>query len=129
MKTQILLGSIGTALLIAVGIAACSPVENSSSLDRALYGNVDLSGASPQFIAVRTSLQKCQACHGAWLSLKQADFLSLNLVVANSPENSKLYYRNSGVTVGPGPHNMPSGGYPTMTATELTNMETWINSL
>lgn len=129
MKMNILLRSIGTVFLIAAGVAACSPVENSSSLDRALYGNVDLSGATPQFLAVRTSLSKCQTCHGAWLSLKQADFISLNLVVANSPENSKLYYRNQGVTVGPGPHNMPSGGYPTLTATELTNMVTWINSL
>jgi len=116
--------------VVATLLYSCGPVENSSTLDKTLYGNtLDTSGSSPQFIALRTSLTKCQSCHGSWLALAEGDFKTLNLVVAKSPENSKLYYRNQGATSGPGPHNMPNGGGPAMTAAELQNMIDWINSL
>lgn len=120
----------GFVFLLALGLVSCGPVENSSSLDKVLYGSsFDLSGSTPQFAAVRTSLAKCQACHGSWLSLKESDFKTLGLVVGGSPENSKLYYRNQGATSGPGPKNMPNGGYPAFSVSELQNLVTWINGL
>lgn len=109
---------------------SCGPVENSSALDKTLYGNTfDTTGSSPQFAAVRTSLFKCQNCHGSWLSLKEADFKTLGLVVAKSPAASKLYYRNQNATSGPGPKNMPNGGYPAFSSAELDNLVAWINTL
>ncbi|MFZ3231311.1 MAG: hypothetical protein WA160_13970 [Pseudobdellovibrio sp.] len=109
---------------------SCGPVENSASLDRTLYGStLDVSGSTALFASVRTSLSKCQACHGSWLSLKEADFITLGLVVAKSPDTSKIYYRNQTATSGPGPKNMPSGGNPALSAAEIQNMINWINGL
>ncbi|MBC7466774.1 MAG: hypothetical protein H7256_12345 [Bdellovibrio sp.] len=121
---------LNVSLVFGLLLPSCGPVENSSTLDKTLYGNTfDTSGASPLFTAVRTSLVKCQSCHGSWLSLAEADFKTLGLVVAKSPESSKLYYRNSGATSGPGPKTMPNGGYPSLTNDELQGMVNWINSL
>ncbi len=109
---------------------SCGPVENSSTLDKTLYGNsFDYSGSTPQFVAVRTSLSKCQNCHGSWLSLKEADFKTLGLVVAKSVATSKLYYRNQNAISGPGPKNMPNGGYPAFSSSELDDLVAWINAL
>lgn len=114
----------------AATLISCGPVENSSALDKTLYGNTfDSSGSSPQFAAFRSSLSKCQNCHGSWLSLKEADFKTLGLVVAKSPAASKLYYRNQNAISGPGPKNMPNGGYPALSSAELDNLVAWINTL
>lgn len=111
-------------------LPSCGPVENSASLDKTLYGpSIDISGASPLFASVRTSLTKCQTCHASWLSLSESDFKTLGLVVAGAPDSSKLYYRNSSATSGPGPRTMPNGGYPALTPTEIQNMINWINAL
>jgi hypothetical protein len=72
---------------------------------------------------------KCQNCHGSWLSLSETDFKTLGLVVAGSPDSSKLYYRNSSATSGPGPRTMPNGGTPALTADEIQTMVSWINAL
>lgn len=114
---------------LLVVIAGCKPVDNSAALDRTLYGPSIDTGGSPLFTAVRASLTKCQSCHGSWLSLTEAEFVSLGLVVADSPETSKLYYRNQGAASGPGPANMPNGGAVALTADELQGMIDWINSL
>ncbi len=108
----------------------CGPVENSSASDKAKFGPpIDISGSTPLFGAVRTSLTKCQNCHGSWLSLSETDFVSLGLVVRRSPEGSKLYYRNQLSTTGPGPKNMPTSGYPQLSSTEVQTMIDWINGL
>lgn len=120
----------GLIFVLALTLPSCKPVENSSTLDKVLYGpSLDISGSSPLFSSVRTSLSKCQNCHGSWLSLKEADFKTLGLIVGHDPANSKLYYRNLNATLGPGPHNMPNGGGPTLSAAELQNMVDWINGL
>jgi hypothetical protein len=116
--------------ILGLSFIGCGPVDNSSSLDKSLFGPaVDLSGASPLFASVRTSLMKCQNCHGSWLSLSESDFKSLGLVVAGSPDSSKIYFRNQTAPTGPGPKNMPSGGYPALTSAEIQNMADWINAL
>ena len=122
--------SYSCLIFLSATLFSCGPVENSSALDKTLYGNTfDTTGSSPQFAAVRTSLFKCQNCHGSWLSLKEADFKTLGLVVAKSPAASKLYYRNQNATSGPGPKNMPNGGYPAFSTAELDNLVAWINTL
>ena len=121
---------MGLFFFVLAGLFSCAPVENSSTLDKVLYGSsFDLSGSAPQFAGVRASLTKCQNCHGSWLSLKEADFIILGLVTKGSPAGSKLYYRNQGTTMGPGPKNMPGGGYPSFSVAELENLINWINAL
>ena len=106
----------------------CGPVENSSVLDKSLYGNAN-SNASAQFKAVLTAMKKCQKCHGEWLSFQEADFISTGLVVPGDPQNSMLYYRNINATSNSGPKNMPNLGLPPLSTTELNSLITWISSL
>lgn len=109
---------------------SCGPVENSSTSDKSKYGPaIDITGSTPLFASVRTSLTKCQNCHGNWLSLTESEFISTGLVVRRSPEGSKLYYRNQQSTTGPGPKNMPTMGYPALSSTEIQTMIDWINGL
>ncbi len=61
--------------------------------------------------------------------MSENDFKTLGLVVARSPDSSKLYYRNQNAPTGPGPKNMPTGGQPSLTSAEIQNMVDWINAL
>ena len=114
--------------LIFVLFFGCGPVENSSTLDKAIYGNTTIN-ANPQFASVLISLKKCKNCHGEWLSFQEADFISNGLVVAKDSENSKLYYRNINAISNNGPKSMPNGGLPALSTPELNNLIVWINTL
>jgi hypothetical protein len=68
-------------ILVLGLLLGCGPVYNSASLDARFADTFDLSGSTPLFASVRTSLSKCQDCHGSWLSMKESDFISVGLVV------------------------------------------------
>lgn len=106
--------------------SSCGKVENSSSQDRALY-SARVNG-SPQYgEAIAIISAKCAECHASWVGFSESDFVQAGLVVPQNPTASKVYYRNQ---LGPGPsNNMPSGGRPAMTASELQTVADWINSV
>ena len=104
-------------------------VENSSSTDASLYA-ISADVGSAAFITVKTALRaNCLYCHSEWNSYLEADFVNAGLVVSNNPAASKIYYRNANATSGPGPHNMPNGGYPALTNADLANIITWIGTI
>lgn len=127
MRTTIRIFSL--VLAGSLMISSCGPVENSSALDESRFGPIVEIPGSPLFSAVRTSLNKCSNCHGSWLSMTEEQFISTGLVVAGSPDSSKLYYRNQGAASGPGPHDMPINGFPALSSAELQDMIDWINAL
>ncbi|MFN3697038.1 MAG: hypothetical protein ACK4VO_06300 [Pseudobdellovibrio sp.] len=117
-------------LLICIfSFFSCGKVNNSSSLDRIYYSASRPTG-STLFLSVNNIVgTKCAGCHPAWISFSETDFVAGGLVVAGSPESSKLYYRNQSATSGPGPRNMPSSGFPALTTDETQTLVDWINSL
>lgn len=117
---------ISIILLITTG---CGKIENSSSLDDIIYGDFTDTG-SPDFLATKAALNSyCLQCHAAWRTYTEQNFIDSGLVVRGDPANSKLYYRNTNATSGPGPKNMPTSGYPPISATDLTTMANWITAL
>jgi len=85
---------------------------------------------TPEFkAAINVINGKCITCHAVWEYYSSADFVNAGYVVAKSPEQSSIYYRNSNAKVGPGPRNMPSSGFPQLNDSELNDMLVWINSL
>lgn len=119
---------IGIALLLLLMNFSCGKIENSSSQDRSLYSPTP--EGTPQFDAASTVLSaKCSECHGSWAGFSEADFIASGLVVAQSPENSKVYYRNQDATSGVGPKNMPTQGRSALTTAELQVVTDWINSI
>ncbi len=117
------------ALNSKVAYAAFDP-----ALIRSTGGNQGGGGsATPQFLAAKNIIDsKCLACHsssnnGDFRNLNQNQFLQKNLVSARNPAGSKIYYRLSGATSGPGPANMPQGS--DLTSTEVQIIADWINSI
>jgi len=120
--------SLALFLITLTGFS-CGKVNNSSSLDRVYYSASRPTGSS-LFLSVNSMLgTKCSGCHPAWISFSESDFISGGLVVAKSPDASKLYYRNQSATTGPGPRTMPNSGFPALTSDEIQTMTDWINSL
>lgn len=119
-------------ILAALVIVSCDgPVENSSTTDMSQYGNIQDSG-TPAFLAAKTIIRRdCAFCHrhAGWNSYQEADFVANGLVTPGDVNSSQVYYRNTNALSGPGPKNMPSGGYPAIGATDLETIATWINGI
>ncbi len=110
-------------------LTSCGKIENSSSLDDVLYGNFTDTG-TPDFLTAKASINaNCLQCHAAWRTYTSQNFIDANLVVRGDADSSKLYYRNVLAPAGPGPKNMPSSGYPPISAGDLAAMANWINAL
>ncbi|UOF01609.1 c-type cytochrome [Bdellovibrio reynosensis] len=88
---------------------------------------------NPLFVAAKAIIDaKCLSCHssssnGDFRNLTESKAMQNGLVVAGSPATSKLYYRLSGATVGPGPRNMPTSG--SVSASEAQAISDWISSI
>lgn len=88
---------------------------------------------NPKFLAAKAVIDsKCLSCHnssasGDFRNLSEAKALSRGLVQAKNLAGSKLYYRLTGATVGPGPRNMPTSG--SFSAAEAQVVADWINSI
>ena len=117
--------------IIAIGFFSCGKIENSNSIDKYTYGDGPSITGTTQFVAAGTILiNKCTSCHqhAQWKTYTQSDYITNGLVTSQSPPDSPIYYRNKDATSGPGPHNMPLEGKPTLTANELTTILAWISS-
>ncbi len=117
------------AFIFLIIFSSCGKIENSSSLDEILYGEFIDSG-SPNFLTAKAAIKaNCLQCHAAWKRYLEQDFIDAGLVVRGSPADSKLYYRNLLANEGPGPHNMPTSGYPPIATADLSAMHAWISAL
>ena len=124
------------SIIVSIGflfsLSSCDRVVvNSSENDELIASLANLEGG-PEFQAVlQVIIPKCAGCHThqAWYSYNEASYVAAGLVVAQNPALSKMYYRLSTSTEGPGPKNMPAGGGQAFTSEEVELMETWISSL
>lgn len=88
---------------------------------------------NPKFILAKAVIDaKCVSCHnsssyGDFRSMTESKALSRGLVKAKDLAGSKLYYRMSGSTLGPGPKNMPTSG--SVSAADVQAVADWINSI
>ncbi|AHZ85033.1 hypothetical protein AB1A81_11575 [Bdellovibrio bacteriovorus] len=88
---------------------------------------------NPKFLAAKAVIDaKCLSCHnsssyGDFRNLTETKALSRGLVKAKDLAGSKLYYRLTGATVGPGPRNMPTSG--SMSSAEAQAVADWIDSI
>ena len=118
--------------IAAILVVSCDgPIENSSTSDLSQYGNIQDSG-TPAFLAAKAIVRtNCAFCHrhAAWNSYQEADFVANGLVVPGDVNSSQVYYRNANALSGPGPKNMPSGGYPSVGASDLVKIADWINGI
>ncbi len=110
---------------VTLALFSCGRIYNSSTPDKAAYS--PRSAGTPQYEAAQAIIvAKCSECHGQWNGYSERDYISNNLIVAQDPTNSSVYFRNQ---LGPGPqNNMPTQGRPAMTADELQTISDWINS-
>lgn len=115
-------------ILIIISSLSCGRLENSSSQDRFLYTRRQAGSALFNQAAAILST-KCSECHGSWSGYSESDFVQSGLVVAQNIDASKVYYRNTTASSGPGPRNMPTQGRPTLTAEETQVVIDWINSV
>ncbi len=117
---------LNLVLILGLFLFSCGRIKNSSSADESTYS--PRAAGSPQHeAAIAIISAKCAECHGEWLTKSDAEFVSLGLLVPQNPTASSIYYRN---TLGPGPkNNMPDGGRPAMTTSELQTISDWINSV
>lgn len=108
-------------------------VQFDSSLLGTSNGPEESVGPTPQFLAAKSVIDaKCLSCHssdnfGNFQNLTQAQFIQKGFVIPKNLAASRIYYRLSGATTGPGPRNMPQG--TTMTQNEVEIIATWINSI
>ncbi len=118
-------------LVIALVVSCDGPVENSNTTDMSQYGNTQDTG-TPAFLAAKTIIRtNCTFCHrhAGWNSYQEADFVANGLAVPGDVNSSQVYYRNTNALSGPGPKNMPSGGYPAIGAGDLVTIADWINGI
>lgn len=95
-------------LLITLLLASssCMQTENSNSLDADTYSGE----GSAEFVAAKAVLSSlCKDCH-VYHTMTQDELINAGDIVPGSPESSKIYYRLSGSSGGPGPKNMPTNG-------------------
>lgn len=109
---------------------SCQEIVNSASDDKYRYTEPIFVGTD-SFLATMTVLQNtgCFNCHFQWSSFTTDDFISNGLVDPQNTEGSKIYFRNSNATVGPGPRNMPTNGSPPISTNDLEKIQTWIMSI
>jgi uncharacterized membrane protein len=120
---------IGVCLIL--GLVGCNDnVINSSTFDASLYSGQFVGGPSFQAIAP-VLVAKCANCHyhSNWSSFTEIDYEDAGLVTRNSIAGSSVYYRlSNSPIVGPGARNMPQGGSPAFTDSEIILLEQWINN-
>lgn len=105
-------------------------VVNSSENDELIASVSNLPGGSNFKAIVPTIISKCANCHThqAWYGYGETDYQAAGLVSPGNYESSKLYYRLSTVSEGPGPHNMPQGGGSAFTEEEAQFLANWITN-
>jgi hypothetical protein len=103
---------------------------NSSSGDKGIFDGANLDLTNPFDAARAVMSNTCRPCHDTdFLQLTtEEQFKAGNWVVPQDRANSKLYYRLSNVTVGPGAKNMPQGEAP-LSDEEIEIIGAWIDSL
>jgi hypothetical protein len=96
-------------------------------------GNVGGSSESPEALAAFAMINnRCLSCHsssnnGDFRALTTSKAVQKQLVTPGLLTTSKIYYRLSGSSVGPGPKDMPQdGGIP---PSEVQAIEAWILSI
>lgn len=113
------------ALLLA---AACNPnVVNSSANDARRAAVANLAGGPNFKNAIPAIIEKCAGCHTEYFDYDEAAYANASQVVFGDLTASKLYYRLSNSSQGPGPKNMPQGGGAALTDAEIDALETWIS--
>lgn len=105
-------------------------VVNSAENDELIASIANLQGG-PRFKAIVPAIiEKCANCHThqAWYGYDEADYGADGLLVPGDVANSKMYFRLSTATQGPGPRNMPQGGSAAFTDSEMTALQDWIQN-
>jgi uncharacterized membrane protein len=116
-------------LVISMAFMGCArEVVNSTSNDELIASLANLPGNAKFKAAIPAIHTKCASCHthAAWYGYGEQDYANNGLVVNGSLAGSKLYYRLSNATQGPGPKNMPQGGAAALTNEELDKLIDWI---
>ncbi len=118
-------------IVMVLSYSCSGPVQNSNTSDSDQYGNSQDVGTLEFTPARKIIREQCAFCHThvAWNGYQQADFIAAGFITADNPAASSIYYRNANAASGPGPRTMPAGGYPAMSAGDLSILITWINSL
>ena len=130
MKSQ----GVLTILLALVSILIFSSCErvvvNSSENDELIASVANLQGGAKFKAIVPVIISKCATCHThqGWYGFNETDYSLNGLVTAGTPVSSKMYYRLSTATTGPGPRNMPQGGTAAFTEDEVALLEDWITN-
>lgn len=118
--------SFSSLLLACVLLQGCGKVNNSSSMDKDIYGS-EITG-SAAFLAARVVLaNQCFSCHSAWSAYTETDYVSSGRVVAGNPNSSTLYTSikgNDSGTTG----TMPANG-STLSSGELLLIKSWIQAM
>lgn len=111
-------------LVLLFGFTGCFQTENSNTLDADTYGNAE---GTAEFLAARAIMtQNCAGTCHAYHTQSEADLKLQGLFVAGSPTTSKLYYRLTGSTGGPGPKDMPQTG--PLQSSDVETIRTWIQN-
>lgn len=117
---------LNLVIILGLFLFSCGRIMNSSSADKSTYSPA-ADGTPQHKAALEIISNKCAECHGEWLTKTDAQFVSDGLIVPQNPTSSLIYYRNQ---LGPGPNNnMPTGGRPAVTTSELQTISDWINSV
>jgi uncharacterized membrane protein len=124
-----LVALVGGGLVLLQGCARV--VVNSADNDELIASVSNLQGGANFKAAIPAVIAKCANCHThqAWYGYDEVDYVSDGLVVPGDVAGSRLYFRLSTATQGPGPRNMPQGGGAAFTENELSLMTAWIQSL
>lgn len=107
--------------------AGCLQTENSSALDKNLYGGPEV--ADPEFAAAAEVFEaRCSgaSCH-AFQNSSSAELVTDGLVVAGDAEGSEIYNRIRGSSGSQGAKNMPPS--TTIPTAEADVIKAWINAL
>ncbi len=128
----------GSELNVLSRYIAKSAQVSSVAFDPSLVDTGGGSGvASPTlgFLAAKSVIDRnCLECHGSgspngtFADLSQDQFIRKGLISPKNLAGSKMYSRLTGVSVGPGPGNMPLGK-AALSDPDKTVIATWINSI
>jgi mono/diheme cytochrome c family protein len=98
-------------------------------------GNSGVAAPTLEFLAAKNIIDKnCLGCHGIgsqngiFADLSQDQFIRKGLISPKNLAGSQMYSRLTGVSVGPGPGNMPLGK-AALSDLDKTVIANWINSI
>lgn len=110
-------------VILPLILGSCVQTENSNSQDKDTYSDI---GGNPDFVASRAIFaQSCANCH-LYHTMSEDQMVADGVLVKGDPASSKIYYRLTGSTSGPGTKNMPTGG--ALPVSDLNQIETWITN-